>query len=130
MVSSYIPLQVNFFWVSHMIVLFWTVLFPLKANTTETKKRFRIVHAFIIIVGLVAPSAPVIGIIVDDVIANRQLGKLGFGIASFPPILCVGLNTFIVFHLVILPSIILMMIGTSCLVLMIFTIHRVRPIRI
>ena len=128
MITSYIPLQVNFFWVSHMAILYWTILFPLKANTKETKRRFKIIHIVLVVVGIIGPSIPVIAIIVDDAIRSKTvatLGRLGFGLATFPPILCVGLNPEIVFHFAILPSVVLMAVGTSCLVLMIWTIHRV-----
>ena len=128
-VTSYVPLQVNFFWSVHMVVLLWTILYPLKANTKETKRRFRILHIVVVIVGLIGPTAPVIATIVDSFISSSSitaLGRLGYGLGSFPPILCVGLNPVIVFHFAILPIVILLIIGISSLVIMIWTIHRVR----
>lgn len=111
-----------------MALLYWLILFPFKANTMETKRWFRIVHVILVVVGIIGPSAPVIAIIVDDVMHSKTAttpGRLGFGLGYFPPILCVGLNPKIVFHFVILPSVFLMVIGTSCLVLMIWTLHKV-----
>ena len=126
--TNYIPLQLNIFWVSHMAILYWLVSFPFKANTTETKRWLRIIHMVLLVVGIIGPSAPAIAVIVDDIMHSNTVttpGRLGFGLGYFPPILCVGLNPEIVFHFVILPSVFLTVIGISCLVLMIWTLHKV-----
>jgi len=129
MATSYVPLQFNFFWVMHMAVLLWTILYPLKANNLETKRRFKILHVVVVIVGIIGPTAPIIATVVDDATTSGSIsmqGRLGYGLATFPPILCVGLNPVIVFHFAILPTLILVIIGITCVVLTIWTIHRVR----
>jgi len=55
-----------------------------------------IVHVVRFLVGLLYPLLPITCIIVSDALQQQKnvitLGKLGFGITTFPPILCTDMN--------------------------------------
>ena len=50
---------------------------------------------------------------------------LGFGLATFPPILCYTLNKDVVFFSFILPITLLMVMGITLLLLTIWAVHKV-----
>ncbi len=128
MISISVPVQLNIWWVTHMVVLFWTFRYPVLAQTARARRGLQVVHITSLVLGLLYPILPIITTILDDVLrqsGNIAIGKLGFTFSAFPPNLCTGRNPHIVFYLVIFPSVLLMQLGTTCLVLLIWTIHKV-----
>ncbi len=117
-------------WVIHMVALFWKVFFPYQAKSLQSSKRLKAVYALCVIVALVSPLIPVIATfahfgITRDVSTEGTPGRLGFGLVRFPPLLCSGLNSEITFYTVILPTILLIMVGITTLILVIWRIHKV-----
>ncbi len=127
MMLHYFLLQANFWWVFHMIALYWKVAFPSHAKYLRSTKRLRLVHGICVLIAVLVPLIPVIAIITNDLVngSDTTPGTLGFGFGTSPPILCAGLNMDITFYTVILPNFILITIGTITLVLVIWKIHKV-----
>ena len=129
------PVQQNIWWVTHMAVLFWMIRFPIQAQTVRATRNLRIVHIVSLLTGLLYPLLPITTTILTDALQQQStfsIGRLGFGTTTFPPILCTGTDPHIVFYLTIFPSVLLMLVGTTVLVLTIWTVHKVsvweRPI--
>lgn len=128
MLSVSVPVQVNIWWVTHMVVLYLTIRFPFKVKTWTAARRLHVFHLVSLFVGLLYSLLPIIATIVNDALQRKDsitYGRLGFGFITFPPILCTGRYSNIVFYLTILPSVFLMVIGTTSLVMMIWTVHQV-----
>lgn len=129
-VVHYIPLQLNLWWVSHMVTLLWKMRHPLQAKMPNTRKYHRVIHIVCVVIGLLAPLISVVAIIAENSIHDRNTsqdlpGSLGFGFGIFPPVLCAGLNGKVTFYTLIFPNILLVMVGTSTLAITIWTIHKV-----
>lgn len=129
MLSVSIPVQIAIWCVTHLLVLYWTILFPIKAQSTTAARHLRVVHITSLLIGLFYPILPIVAIIVEDSIQRShdgiRFGRLGFGLYTFPPIFCTGLYPDIVFYTALLPNVLLIIIGITTLVLMIWTVHKV-----
>ena len=129
MLTISVPIQLNIWAVTHMVVLLWTIRFPIQAQTARATKNLRIVHIASLLTGLLYPLLPITTTIVTSTLQKQStipFGRLGFGIIYWiPPILCTSTNPRIVFYLTILPSVLLVLVGMTVLVLIIWTLHRV-----
>lgn len=131
MVLYYCMLQLNLWWVFHISILFWKICFPIRSiRYTHLMPR---VHLVCVVLGLAIPLLPVLTTIIHsqavDYSAREGLPSgLGFGLATFPPILCYTLNKDVVFFSFILPVTLLMVTGITVLLLTIWAVHKVRPI--
>lgn len=123
---TYIPLQFNIWWVTYILVLLWTVRNPFKVKRLSTEVLFKKIHISITIIGILLPIAPVIALVVYDVINPHVYGTLGFGFAQTPPWFCVGLSSTSYFYFITLPNVILSLIGITGLAITIWTIHKVK----
>ena len=131
MIFQYIILQINLWWVMHVLALFWRVHFPVYARSLQSSLRLSVVHVVCILIGVLVPVIPVVAIIADNAVQEKRSeqpipGTLGFGLAIFPPILCTGLDEKVTFYTLILPNVLLIICGTVAMVLTIWRIHRVR----
>jgi len=60
-VNSFVQVQVVVWWLEHVLILFWRVKFPFKANLgSASKKKACQIHFFFIAVGFLAPLVPVL----------------------------------------------------------------------
>ena len=120
-------LQLNLWWVFHVSILFWKLQFPLRA-IRFTHYMWR-VHLTCVLVGIFAPLLPVVVAIAHsqtEASFSPYLPRsLGFGLATFPPILCYMLDKNVVFYSFILPLTLLMLIGITTLILTIVAVHKV-----
>ena len=124
MLTISVPVQLNIWWVTHMLVLFWMIQFPFQDHqTARTTRSLRIVHIASLLTGLLYPLLPITTTIVTDALQQQStitFGRLGFGMTHLiPPILCTATNPHIVFYLTIFPSVLLMLVGATLLVLII-----------
>lgn len=129
MVLYYCMLQLNIWWVFHVTILFWKIRFPLHSlSFSHTMHRL---HILSVALGLTIPLLPVMTTIVHSQIVDYSSegdglpSGWGFGLATFPPILCYTLNKNVVFYSFILPVTLLMLIGITALILTIWTVHKV-----
>jgi hypothetical protein len=129
MILYYCMLQLNLWWVFHVTILFWKILFPFH-SMRYVKKMYQI-HIVCVLVGIIFPLLPVLATIthsqIVDYAATEGLPSgLGFGLATFPPVLCYALNKDVVFYSFILPVTLLMFWGITVLLVIIWAIYKVR----
>ena len=72
-------------------------------------------HIVTVVVGIVLPFVPVI----------TAFGTGGFTISRFPPVLCVPNNTDATFYSLLLPSLIIVAVGITLLIVLFWKIHKV-----
>ena len=130
-VSYYTAFQINIWWVLHAIALFSSIVFPFHFRALKKSTiRLHTVHAGCVLGGLLIPLIPVITALADSAVDrnnanNTVTGTLGFGMVSFPPVLCSGVDENVTFYSLILPNILLVQVGVSILVLSVFFIYKV-----
>ena len=83
------------------------------------------------IVGVVIPLVPVIALMANfarEVQSNAAFisGGLGFGSGRFPPILCGGANSSVIFYSSVLLIILIFFVGITELILLFAVVHKVR----
>lgn len=122
MVLYYCMLQLNLWWIFHVSVLFWKIQFPIHALRLS-QQYSRKIHIVSIALALSLPLLPVIATVTHS-LATNSFG-LGFGLATFPPILCYTLNKDVVFYSFILPVTLLMLFGVTLILLTIRAVYKV-----
>ena len=77
-VFYYAALVLDMFWIFHIVILFWRIVFPLHARHFETRRYFQYIHCVMIIAAIVLPWGSL----------GTILGTGGLTIPRFPPIVC------------------------------------------
>ena len=102
-------------WIVHISSLFWKIYFPLTTVSFKNIRRTKYIHVTCLIaalfLSLISPMA------------NHLKG--GFIMIDFPPLFCGGRDTDVTFYVHLLPITILLGVGTSLLVLIIWKLHMV-----
>ncbi len=126
----YCSVQFNIWWVLHVSSMFLTIVFPYRTRALRISKKLTYIHIACILVGLFLPVVPIIAAMSHHAVEAKSgamlQGRLGFGLATFPPFLCSGIDADVTFYSLILPNIILVQIGTTMLILTIWYVHKVR----
>ena len=134
----YCILQLGVWWLLHTSALLWKVTFPFHARSYDKSGKTKYVHLVGAIIGFLAPLTSVIALMADysrEVRSNADLqaanvtflsGGLGFTVNRFPPILCTGFSSGVIYYSSILPIIIIFYVGITELILLFAVIHRVR----
>ena len=141
MVFSYVLLQSVLWWSFHTAVLFWKVLFPLHARSFEGAHKMKYIHITCVILGFLLPMTTIISSMADfafkisekdtgtvSILQNNITflnGGLGFGVTRFPPILCTATGKDAVFYSLAFPMEIILGVGCTLLVVMIWSINKV-----
>ncbi len=131
---AYTSVQLTLWWLFHIIMLFFKILYPFHEISIGRSRKVKYLHAFFVCAGLLIPFVPIISSMVDFAIEIKDSstnevsflsGGLGFGIYSFPPTLCFGKNREVVFYSYILLIDIITAIGCTLLLIIIWSLHRV-----
>ena len=109
---QYTGLVYHMFWIFHIVILFWRIVFPFHARTYETRGYFRYVHIVMVIAAIVLPLESV-GVL---------LGTGGLIIPRFPPISCYARETDASFFAFVLPITFISATGVSLLVIILWVI--------
>jgi len=128
MLFTYTLSQILFWWLLHIALLFWRVIFPFHSRALAS-----------VIVGMLLPLTPIIAITVKFAVdaqkrATNEIsateiflsGGLGYNNARFPPILCGASDREVLFYSTVLPLDLGLAIGGSMLLIIILNVHRVR----
>ncbi len=126
----YSSVQFNIWWVLHISSMFLTIAFPYRTRALRISKKLTYIHIACVLVGLFLPVIPVIAAMSRHAVEAKSgamlTGRLGFGLVTFPPFLCSGIDADVTFYSLILPNIILVQIGVTMLILTIWYVHKVR----
>ena len=107
-------LQIVLYWLLHLIHLFLKFIFPFAIRRFDTKKWKRIFHVTeLILIILFTVLAPVY------IVLGSKYYPYGF-----PPVLCVP-NANLTFYTLVLPIIVMLCLGTSIIVLMLWRLQMV-----
>ena len=120
MVFYYGLFQLAVWWFCHVVSLFWKIRFPFHARSFEATHRLKYIHIAMVIVGLVLPTLPVIVTFTAGNPSTR-----GFGLTSFPPVLCTSLQSDPSFYSLVLPINIVLANGVPLLITVFWIIHKV-----
>ena len=118
-VFHYIALQQTLLWLFHILVVFWTVKFPIRAKIFSNKNYFRYVHFIMLVLAIVLPCIPLAAV----------LGTGGSTLASFPPFQCFARNSNVTYYTFILPASIMMGVGITLIILILHTLIHVIALR-
>ena len=134
---SYTLLQLILWWMFHTTAILWKIHFPLHARSFETAHKVKYIHIGCVVAGLILPLIPVITSMVtfavklqsDEIRKSRGItfasGGMGYGLLQFPPILCGGTNSEVMFYALSLPINLIMIYGITVLIYIFYTIHKV-----
>ena len=111
----YAVLLVTLLWLCHTSVFFWAVMWPMKYRSFTMLNRMKYIQATVLPVCLVLPILSVVGI---------QLSE-GYGLNIFTYYLCGGKNPNDVFYAVVMPLDVMLVIGTSLLIIIAWNIMNV-----
>lgn len=136
---NYLLLQISLWWLFHTSTLFWKILFPFHARSFVSSYGTKHIFVACIIAGIGIPLVPIIASMADfamrvnsdPVLLRRGVtfasGGLGYGLIRFPPIICSGTNSNVAYYSLVLPINIITAIVLTELILIFWTIHKVRP---
>ncbi len=137
MVFVYALVQTAIWWLFHTTALFWKIRYPFHARSFQMSYKFKYLHVSCIIAGLLIPLLPIVASMIsfavelksNIVLQNMNItflsGGLGFRQVRFPPILCSGRNSDIIYYTSIFLINIIVIVGLTELILLFWTIHRV-----
>ena len=114
-----------------MAMLFWKLRFPFHSRRLEYTGRMKYLHLTAVIIGLFVPVIPIVIVMVNHVMEDSKSnnssppGKLGFGLVNFPPILCFGTDSKVIYYSYILPINVILIGGIALLVVAFWIIHKV-----
>ena len=100
------------FWLFHIVILFWGIMFPFHAKTWENRGYFRYVHIVMLIAAIVLPLESV-GVI---------LGTGGLTISRFPTISCFAREPNASYFAFVLPESIMGAAGVSLIVIILWVV--------
>ena len=108
--------QMILWWFCHVALLFWGIKFPFKAKHLEVTGKNKYIHVTVFLVGIILPIVPA-----------TLAGTLGSPtIVRFPSVICATTTSGVSFYSIILPSGILIVAGSSLLVLIFWMLSKVR----
>ena len=115
-------------WVFHVAILCWKISFPF--HSFHHSHLLPRLHLLLVLLALMVPLLPVLATIAHSQAVGYSEKEglpsgLGFGLATFPPILCYTLNKNVVFYSFILPVTLLMLVGITALLVTIWNVHKV-----
>ena len=128
-VYYYSLLQIAVFWFCHVLILFWKIRFPFHSWSFQVANRVKYIHITVIALAILVPFIPIIATMSQNAYgkstAQAVTDGLGFGIARFPPIFCLGRNANTTFYSLILPILAILIVGMTMLITLFWTIHKV-----
>ena len=116
-VFHYIALQQTLLWLFHILVVFWTVKFPIQAKNFSNKHQY--VHFVMLVLVIVLPCIPLAAVLATG----------GSILASFPPFQCFARNSDVTYYTFILPASIMMGTGIALIILILHTLIHVTALR-
>ena len=102
-------------WIVHISSLFWKIYFPITTVSSKNIRRTKYIHVTCLIAALLLSLI--------SPLANYLKG--GFFMYDFPSFFCGGRDADVTFYVHILPITILLGVGTSLLVLILWKLHMV-----
>ena len=138
MALSYCLVQLALWWLFHTTAFFWKAKFPFQARSFEMLGRIKYLHISCVALGIVVPLTPVIALMADfalEVQSNEVLqaenvtfisGGLGFTMGRFPPTLCYGYSSSVIFYTNVVPIILILSVGLTELILVFALIQKVK----
>ena len=109
---QYAGLVYHMFWIFHIVILFWRIVFPFHARSYETRGYFRYIHIGMVVAAIVLPLESV----------SVFLGTGGLTIPRFPPVACFAREPDASYFAFVLPISIISATGVSLLIIILWTL--------
>ena len=122
-------MNVSLWWLCHTAAIYWKLRFPFQARNLEIENKIKYIHFACGVFTTLASFIPFVAISLVDwrqrVGGESLRGTLGFGITRFPPIVCTGVNRYAVYYSLVFPINLLVPVGVTLLILVLWLIHKV-----
>ena len=115
---TYAIIHLALWWILNVAALYWRVRFPFHSRYYDKSNRTRYVHISCVIIAIVLPLYAPLALFL----------KGGFTITRFPPTGCFGGDVDTIFYSVIAPTTVILAIGTTMLLLLLWRIRQVATI--
>ena len=119
-VFHYIALQATLLWLFHILAIFCTVKFPIRAKIFENSRYYHYAHFTMLGTAIVVPFISTAAVLATG----------GSTLASFPPFQCFARNSNVIYYTFILPASIMMGAGITLVILIFHIIVHVTEIRV
>ena len=104
------------FWIFHLFHIFLKIVFPIKSRFLASRKWSRGLHVSEVLISLfVSALGPAI----------IRLAGIPYGMAFFPPFLCLPTDSVFLFYVMCVPLMIVMTLGLNMIATMIWTLLKV-----
>ena len=111
-VFYYTAIAYTMFWLFHVVILFWGIMFPFHAKTYENRGYFPYIHIMMLIAAIVLPLESV-GVI---------LGTGGLTISGFPPRTCFAREPDASYFAFVLPLSVMGAAGVSLIIIILWVV--------
>lgn len=134
--SIYVISQSTLWWLFHITILFWKVVFPFHVRLSGKVQH---IHITCVIIGILVPLLPIIismakfaaDVQKENENSTPQLrnssflsGGLGFGPTRFPSILCSNTDIDVIFYSQALIADIILASGCTLLLIILWSVHK------
>lgn len=109
---QYIMLNMALWWIFHVSIIFWSIMFPIHHRTYSRHKK--LIHISLVIAGLLIP--------IPGTIAG--LAKDGYGPNKFPPLLCSTKDSNIMYYSVLFPTNVIVVAGLTMIMTMLWKVYK------
>ena len=111
----FLLLHTSLLWFGHVVAMFTKIKWPLGARKIALAGYYKYLHTLCLLASTIVSTLPV------AVVLNTS----GFATFTFPPLFCTPTNREMTFYCIILPVSILIAIGASLLIVILWIIHQV-----
>jgi len=131
---EYASFQLCLWWVLHVLTLLIQIVFPLHAIVFKKSRNKKFIHGTFVTIGVTLPLVPILTSVIHSAVEFHKnpnnltsfwSGGLGYGFIRFPPILCYERDRDILFYSFTLPIDVMVAIGCSMLLTIVWSLHRV-----
>ena len=131
---EYASFQLCLWWALHVLMLLIQIVFPLHAISLNKSRNKKFLHGIFVTIGLTLPAVPILTSLVHSAVKFHETPSnlttfassgLGYGFTRFPPILCYERDREVLFYSFTLPIDIMVALGCSMLLTIVWFLHRV-----
>ena len=107
--QQFVFMSIGIVWIFLLLVVFWTVWFPIHARRFKTTLQYKVIQVVIILIAIITPLVPIVSTVTTG----------GYTLPSFPPVFlgCSSGNPAVVFYPFIFVLCIVLPIGFTLILL-------------
>ncbi len=109
---NYIIVETVFFWLCHIVVIFWSIHFPFHFRSAKNRGYTKYVHFLMVVVAVLLPT----------ISCGIPFATGDYTMTRFPPYQCLARHPDTTYYTVILPTAITLAVGISLIVIVFRTV--------